>query len=107
MRSSPETPTSPGRTEGFRIPPGPSIIEKLWAELDIHTGKMMEIRTAIAKAGFGEEPFSDGEVQGQRGYCLGLAKALAMLHNPYDPNIGEIREEAMRRWREKTRGSNE
>lgn len=93
--------STPGRTEGYVVPAGPSIIEKIWAELDAQTDKMMEIRTAVALAGFGEEPFSDAEIHGQKGHCLGLAKALSIILNPYDPDVNEVRREAMRRYRDK------
>jgi hypothetical protein len=96
----PSLPRTSASTEGYRVPPGPSIIESIWAELDAQTGKMMAIKRH--EDGSPTEEEHDLAEAGQRGHCLGLAKALAILHNPYDPDIEEIRREAMRRYR--TRG---
>jgi hypothetical protein len=77
-------------TQGFTVPPGPTIVEKLWAELLQQMGKL--------NSGLSEGR-DDFDSSGQRGMCLGLAKALSILLNPYDPDVYEVRREAMRRYR--------
>lgn len=46
------------------------------------------------------EPVSDRTRGAQEGHCLGIAKALSIILNPYDPDINEVRREAMRRIRD-------
>lgn len=69
---------------------GPSLRELLWREMDNQLGKLLAI----------QEEESPEIVAAQRGHCLGLAKALAIFINPYDPNVDAIRREAMERWEE-------
>lgn len=86
----------------MKIPPGPSIIEKVWAELDAETNTLMAIR---GECHFETEEEQELAEEAQRGLCLGIAKALAIVLNPYEPDVDEIRREAMRRY--KTRGNDE
>jgi hypothetical protein len=85
-------------TTGYTVPPGPSIIEKLWAELDQQTGKMMEIKRH--EEGSPTEEEHELAEAGQRGMCLGIAKALSIILNPYNPDVDEVRREAHRRYRQ-------
>ena len=78
------------RGQAFAVKPGPSILELLWRELDDQMGKLI----ALMDQGWGE---SDPVRRGQSGHCLGLAKAIAILTNPYDPDVNAIRAEAVRR----------
>lgn len=76
---------------GYKVPPGPSIVEMLWAEMDRQLGKLMSLI---------DDPGTDGVLdrRGQEGMCLGLAKALAIMLTPYDPDVDAIRAEAMERY---------
>ncbi len=74
-----------GTNEGFRVPPGPSIVELLWDELD---DQFYDLQADIGK--------SDTLIE-TRGVCLGLAIALSIVINPYDPNVQAVRDEAMAR----------
>lgn len=86
---------------------GPSIIERLWAELDNIMDRLMSDGLP------GEEPYeSQGyDVEGlqhvrdvwqaygeERGKAQGTAYALAMMTNPYKPDIEGIRATAVERW---------
>lgn len=87
-------------TQGFPVPPGPSIIDLIWEELLEATAEA--IRTAKRAEMLGE---GEGltEAMESRGVCLGLATALAIMINPYDPDVDEIRREVMRRHKGKTK----
>jgi len=77
-----------------------ALREELWSELD-------RIVDRIMSEG---EPYwtlsdSSAEVAGPlrewgelRGKAQGIAYALAMMENPYLPNVDSIREKAMTRW---------
>lgn len=67
------------------MPAGPSILERLWAELDRVVDRL--------KAG----PVVDND----KGVAQGLTLAIAIMTNPYEPNTNAIRREAMIRWRER------
>lgn len=75
----------------YPVPPGPSITEQIWDEMDHQLGKLMSLK---------EEGWAPGDKQlaAQTGHCLGIAKCLAIFMNPYDPDVDAIRAEAMRRW---------
>lgn len=80
------------KTEGFRVPPGPSILESLWGLLMIEMGNLMATK----------EPGYTGTEEMRfrlEGLCGGIAQSIAIILNPYDPNINEVRREAMRRYR--------
>lgn len=90
--------STPGRTEGYVVPAGPSIIEKLWEGLVESIGEAFRLHDRAALLGEGEGLSAADE---QRGVCLGLATALSIILNPYDPDVNEVRREAMRRYRNK------
>jgi hypothetical protein len=64
----------------------------MWDELVRQTQKLL----ALKEEGYGPH---DYQVSAQGGHCLGFAKALAILLNPYDPDVDEVRRETMRRVR--------
>jgi hypothetical protein len=70
------------------MPAGPSISETLWAELMDQTSKL---RSIIAGKG------TPIEISVQQGHCIGLAKAIAIMINPYDPDLDAVRMELMER----------
>lgn len=72
------------------ISQGPSILELLWQELmsvcdRLYTG---------AEAEDGRDP----------GRAEGVAFAIAVMTNPYKPDIEEVRAEVARRWKEEQGG---
>lgn len=69
------------------MPAGPSILELVWVELD----KVMDVLMAAKLGGELPEPERVGSAQG-------LALAIAILLNPYKPNINAVRVEAVNRW---------
>lgn len=83
------------------VAPGKSILEMLWDELDAHTSRLLsdyedwEIPEDEAKT----RPDLKGirEWGEARGYAQGMAYALAVLMNPYAPNVDSIREMVVER----------
>lgn len=77
---------------------GKSILEMLWEKLDSRLEQLMA----------DGEPHPDGlpnygraefaEWGRQQGRCEELAFAIALMTNPYEPDLPAIKEEAMRRW---------
>jgi hypothetical protein len=90
--------------DGLAVPKGPTIIEIIWAEMDaayerlIADGEPDNAQYSTNQAAWAVDYQRYGE---QRGQCQGLAYALAVLHNPYRPNVGEIKAEAKRRHEER------
>lgn len=78
----------------YPVPPGPSILDKLWAEMDHQLGKLM----ALDAVDFPHEEAFELASTGQKGMCLGIAKCLAIMLAPYDPDVDAVRAEAMERW---------
>jgi hypothetical protein len=68
------------------MPQGPSILEMLWEELDAQLSKLMDM------------PEQD---RAQAAHCLGIAKCIAIMQNPYSPDVDAVRREAMERWEAK------
>lgn len=64
---------------------GGSARDRLWEDLDTLTDLLMD-----------ETDFTDGEIN--RGKARGIARALAILTTPYDPDMDAITDEAMERW---------
>ena len=79
-----------GRDRAYPVPAGPSIIEMIWSRLVEETSSLLDLD------GWGT---ADAVKCRQIGKCLGLAEALSILLNPYNPNIEEVRTEVMRRIR--------
>lgn len=63
---------------------GRSIIEIIWEEMDAVYARLMAGDGARAK--------------GDKGRAAGLAYALAVMYNPYEPNVEAVREAAHARW---------
>lgn len=62
---------------------GKSIIESLWDELESSVRKILD------------EDHPTTEVD--KGYANGLTYAIAMMINPYNPNVKEVKKQAVRR----------
>lgn len=77
----------------YSVPPGASILEQLWELMDQQLGKLM----AISADDFPHEEAFELAEAGQKGMCLGIARCIAIMTNPYDPDVDEVRAEAMRR----------
>lgn len=89
---------------------GPSLLDKLWHEMDnvvarlISDGAPAEKPEAIINHGLDRpDPLAEwadeyrrwGE---DRGQAQGLAFAIATIENPYNPNMDDVRARAMERW---------
>lgn len=61
---------------------GKSILEMLWDELDAIVERLM----------------AGGAAEEDKGKAQGVAYAIAVIENPYLPNVERIRDEAMDRW---------
>lgn len=85
----PEEGARSGRV-GYPVPPGPSILETMWGRLVTETDALMDLSS---------QGWAEGDVVRNRliGKCLGMAEMIAILLNPYNPNVDEVRTEVMRR----------
>lgn len=83
-------PGAEGRTGrvGYPVPPGPSILEMMWGRMVAETLVLLDM------AGWGN---GDAQKARQIGRCTGMAEMIAVLLNPYNPNVDEVRAEVMRR----------
>lgn len=84
-------------TDGFRVPPGPSILEMLWARMDEQLEELLranQVRYDRSEDGLNNY---DIEAATATGHCLGIAECIAIMTNPYDPDVDAVRAEAMRR----------
>jgi hypothetical protein len=61
---------------------GETILELLWRELMVVYERLM----------------TDQDAEDDRGIAQGLAYAIAIMQNPYRPNIDTVREQAAERW---------
>lgn len=76
---------------------GKSILEMLWERLDAAFERLVADGEPVMSKGEGdaaEEYQAYGE---QRGRCQGLAEAIAVLTNPYAPDLPAVKAEAQRR----------
>lgn len=76
---------------------GKSIIEMLWDELLNQYELLMVLNAAASHRML--KPGEHDEAFARRGTCLGLAKALAILVNPYRPDVDAIRTECVERYK--------
>lgn len=75
----------------YEVAPGPSIIDLIWQELDESYAELMKLMGS-------KMPGPADAIQQLRGRCAGLAVAIAIMRNPYDPDDDVIRLEAQERW---------
>lgn len=82
---------------GYPVPPGPSILEIMW-------GRLVEETETLLDGNLGNqlEPGWEMSVKRQIGVCIGMAEMVAILLNPYNPSVDEVRTEVMRRIGERT-----
>lgn len=90
---------------------GRSIMEILWEELDDIMDRLMEDgEPSVNDHLIGKYPieYDIGELQEafklwgeERGKAQATAYAIAIMTNPYQPSIPDIKAEAMRRWQER------
>lgn len=84
-------------TVGYSVPPGPSILDKMWDRLVEETDRLLGLNL-----GNQLDPNWVPSVNKQIGKCQGMAEMIAILLNPYNPNVDEVRAEVMRRIGERT-----
>lgn len=87
--------TSRSRWHGSRFPDckvhwGQSIHELIWLSLDATVDELIEQRGS-------NQPGWSERIPALRGKALGLATALAIVINPYAPDVDAVRAEAMER----------
>ena len=63
---------------------GRSLLEMMWEELD-----------AVFERLISDNPAADGRDEGR---AEGIATCIAIVQQPYNPNLDSVREEAMARW---------
>lgn len=66
---------------------GETIMELIWREMLVVTDRIIGVQES------GEEPF-----HGDLGEARALAWVLAVMQNPYLPNVDSVREQVMERW---------
>lgn len=76
------------------VPAGKSILELMWDELDV----LMEILMAPSDFDLEEE------VTWYRGRANGLATCIALVHNPYVPDVNAVRALAKERYEQMMNG---
>lgn len=79
---------------GYPVPPGPSILDKMWERLVTETADLLDLVE--------RDPTNNYMSGRQIGLCLGMAEMIATLLNPYNPSVNEVRAEVMRRIEERT-----
>lgn len=77
--------------EGMRVPAGPSILETLWRKLDETMVQLMSYSNP------GTLTPSPDQAK-FRGMALARAEDIAVITNPYDPNLDAVRAEAAARY---------
>lgn len=86
---------------------GKTLLQLLWDQLMEAYGDIMNWRPAY---GVDPDKVDDealhpedvGDRERYKGVALGLAQAIAFITNPYAPNVDAVREEAVRRWEERS-----
>lgn len=71
---------------------GPSILEMLWDELESNYRELRKMNRP--KSG---KPLLRPEYQKKQGLCAGLARAIAIMTNPYAPDEEAVREQIVER----------
>jgi hypothetical protein len=78
-----------------------ALHEELWKELDTVVDHIMsEGEPHVGNVNYKNQMDSLKEYFEWRGQAQGIAYALAVLTNPYQPDVEKIRAEAMKRWEE-------
>lgn len=67
---------------------GKSVLDLLWERLDAFVDELM----APAHGG------GELELAERKGHAYGMAEAIALITNPYHPDIEAVRADAMERW---------
>jgi hypothetical protein len=74
---------------------GKSIIDLIWEQLLEAYDDLLEVQPLAERT---TDIRAQAALWHQKGACLGLATALAILHNPYSPDIDAIRKECVERY---------
>lgn len=80
---------------------GKSIIELIWDELMKEYEQALADAKALKNAEDHGNPLKDEhllDIGQTRGRAQGFATAIAIITNPYAPNVDAIRQEAKERW---------
>lgn len=89
------------QAEMYPVSQGPSIREMIQEDLDHAVDDLMSMANANHSRKTGVADAAEA-----KGYAYGLARALAIMTNPYDfeAALTHVRAEAMERWREREHG---
>lgn len=68
---------------------GKSVLDLLWEHLD-------DFVDAV------QEPVNEEEADLSKGRAHGMAVAIALVTNPYDPDVDEVKAQAMERWADRS-----
>lgn len=80
---------------------GPSLLERLWDELDNIMGRLM---AEGVPESLGDNPGDWGTAEDwqaygeERGQAQGIAYAIALIENPYQPCMPAVKARAVERW---------
>lgn len=79
---------------------GKSLLEKLWDELDVVMDRLMaDGEPENAGYPYHQDDLEDYRSWGEdRGQAQGLAFAIAIIENPYHPNMPAVKARAVERW---------
>lgn len=99
------------RLDGGHTAAGPSLLETLWEELDNVMDRLMSdevppsdvppkpsVQNKMPLAAWRDEWMGYGET---RGNAQGIAYAIAVIEQPYEPNVPGVKVRAMERWEER------
>jgi hypothetical protein len=80
---------------------GKSIIDLIWEQLlEKYEDLLVSMKNHEVWRNRGIDPSEENveDLGAYKGHCLGLATALAILHNPYSPDVDAIRKECVERY---------
>lgn len=79
---------------GYEVAPGSSIIDLIWQELGESYAELMSKMAERDNTAIGDGRIKIGtEILQLQGRCAGLAIAIAIIRNPYNPDDDIIRDE--------------
>lgn len=72
---------------------GKSVLDLLWEQLDMFVDRYQELAEDFSQ--------TDAAVSEERGKAHGAACQLAMVINPYAPDVAAVKAEALARWEQR------
>jgi hypothetical protein len=83
---------------------GKTLLQLLWDQLMEAYGDIVTWQPTVTDPDRPDWMHQDDaeDLGRHKGVALGLAQAIAFITNPYAPNVDAVREEAVRRWEERS-----